>query len=269
MNSELTNHTAVVTGATGGVGRAIALTLARSMGRVAAVARSLDRLDALVEDAGEGLYPFAADVTRPEEVERLERAVTEQLGPATVLVNAAGVFGPIATVVDGDPDEWITALATNTVGPYLVCRAFVPGMLQAGWGRILNVTSAASLHPPGKLNSAYGTSKVALNQFTRHLAAELAGTGVTANVFHPGDVQTQMWADITAKARARGATEFVAWSEWVQSTGGDPPAKAAELVLEQIRGGAEVTGEFLWIDEPLQAPIRAWDPPSEHQPWLT
>ena len=69
-------------------------------------------------------------------------------------------------------------------------------MLEAGWGRIVNVTSAASLHPPGPLNSAYGTAKAALNQFTRHLAAEIAGSGVTANVIHPGDVKTDMWADI-------------------------------------------------------------------------
>ena len=83
-------------------------------------------------------------------------------------------------------------------------------MLDAGWGRIVNVTSAASLHPPGPLNSAYGTAKVALNQFTRHLAAEIAGTGVTANVIHPGDVKTDMWADIRDRVgrRARSAEAY-------------------------------------------------------------
>ena len=67
------------------------------------------------------------------------------------------------------------------------------------------MTSAASLHPPGPLNSAYGTAKVALNQLTRHLAAEIAGLGVTANVIHPGDVRTDMWADIRDKARGAGS----------------------------------------------------------------
>ena len=71
-------------------------------------------------------------------------------------------------------------------------------------GRIVNVTSAASLHEPGPINSAYGTSKAALNQFTRHLAAEIAGTGVTANVIHPGDVKTEMWAEIRANAARLG-----------------------------------------------------------------
>ena len=77
----------------------------------------------------------------------------------------------------------------NTVSSYLTSRAFVGGMIKQGWGRIINVTSAAALHKPGPINSAYGTSKAALNQFTRHLAAELINTGVTTNVVHPGEVK--------------------------------------------------------------------------------
>ncbi len=114
----------------------------------------------------------------------------------TILVNAAGIFGPIARVVDGDPQAWLDTIAIDLGGPYLCSRAFLPGMLREGFGRIISLSSAASLHPPGGFNSAYGTAKVALNQFTRHLAAELEGTGVTANVIHPGDVKTEMWADI-------------------------------------------------------------------------
>ena len=99
--------------------------------------------------------------------------------------------------------------------------------------RIVNVTSAASLHPPGPINSAYGTAKAALNQFTRHLAAEIAGSGVTANVIHPGDVKTAMWADIRERVAGLGpmAENYVSWADWVESTGGDPPEKAVALVL--------------------------------------
>ncbi len=141
-------------------------------------------------------------------------------------------------------------------------------MIEAGWGRIVNITSAASLHPPGPLNSAYGTAKVALNQFTRHLAAELAGTGVTANVIHPGDVKTEMWADIRDRAMAAGpaAVAYQQWARWVDETGGDPTYKAVDAVLRLCDDeAAEITGQFCWIDDPLQAPIPSWDTPVGRQ----
>ena len=145
-------------------------------------------------------------------------------------------------------------------------------MLDAGWGRIVNITSAASLHPPGALNSAYATAKVALNQFTRHLAAETADTGVTANVIHPGDVMTDMWADIRDKAAALGpkADAYKAWVEWVAETGGDPPDKAVDLILKLTSdAGGDTTGQFCWVDDPLQPPIPSWNPPADARPWAT
>ena len=236
-------HVAVVTGASRGIGRAIADALTAHGLVVATVARRSAR--------------FAADVSDPAEVDRLKTAVEAELGRPTVLVNAAGVFGPIALVQDSDPAEWIETLMIDAVGPYLVSHAFLSGMLDAGWGRIVSLSSAAALHAPGPLNSAYGTAKVALNQFTRHLAAELAGTGVTANVIHPGDVKTAMWADIRDKKGTVGESGYDRWVAWVEKTGGDPPEKAAQLVLDIL--GSDVNGRFLWIDDPLQTPIPSWD----------
>jgi NAD(P)-dependent dehydrogenase (short-subunit alcohol dehydrogenase family) len=158
----------------------------------------------------------------------------------------------------------------NTVGPYRLCRAFMGGMIRQGWGRIINFSSAASLHPPGPLNSAYATSKVALNQFTRHLAAELAGTGVTANVIHPGDVKTEMWADIRDQCASMGpeAEAYKSWVRWVEKTGGDDPEKAAQLVLRLASDeAAGITGQFLWIEDALQPPVPSWSDPSAAQPW--
>src|SRR5690606_28745361 len=131
---------------------------------------------------------------------------------------------------------WIETLMVNTVSPYVTCRAFVGCMIEQGWGRIVNVTSAAALHEPGPINSAYGTSKAALNQFTRHLAAELVGTGVTANVIHPGDVKTEMWADIQTNANRLGAeaARYKDWAAWVAETGGDDPEKAADLIARIV-----------------------------------
>ena len=235
---------AVVTGASRGVGQKIADALEERGMVVASVARSAAR--------------FTADVSDSADVAGLKSAVEAELGQPTVLINAAGIFGPIALVKDGDPKEWVETIMIDAVGPYLVSRAFLGGMVDAGWGRIVNLSSAASLHLPGPMNSAYGTAKVALNQFTRHLAAELEGTGVTANVIHPGDVKTAMWADIRDKKDAiRGdGSVYDSWVTWVDETGGDPPEKAAKLVIDIIE--SDVNGRFLWIDDPLQTPIPSW-----------
>ncbi len=241
---DLKGRVAVVTGASRGVGRAIADALEALGLVVAPVARHSAR--------------FTADVSDPADVARLRTAVEAELGRPTVLVHAAGIFGPIALIKDSDPKEWVETLMIDAVGPYLVSRAFLGGMVDAGWGRIVSLSSAASLHTPGPLNSAYGTAKVALNQFTRHLAAELEGTGVTANVIHPGDVKTAMWADIRDKTGgvAGDGSGYDNWVAWVEKTGGDPPEKAARLVIDIIE--SDVNGRFLWIDDPLQSPIPSW-----------
>lgn len=236
---------AVVTGASRGIGQCIAQALTDRGMVVAPVARTGVR--------------FRADLAQPADVDRVKREIEAELGTPTVLVNAAGVYGPLAPVRDTDPDEWIRTLLVDTAGPYLTCRAFVGGMLEAGWGRIVNVSSAASLGTPGGLNSAYSTAKSALNRFTRHLAAELEGTGVTANVIHPGEVKTEMWADIRDQTIAREgpAGGMRGWVAWVEETGGDPPEKAAKLVLDIIDG--DVNGRFLWIDGGLKGPQPSWD----------
>ncbi len=243
MTLDLKGHVAVVTGASRGVGRTIADALEAHGLVVATVARRSAQ--------------FTADVSDPTEVARLKTAVESELGPPTVLVNAAGIFGPIALIKDSDPNEWVETLMIDAVGPYLVSRAFLGGMLDAGWGRIVNLSSAASLNTPGPLNSAYATAKVALNQFTRHLAAELEATGVTANVIHPGEVKTAMWADIRDKmGDVEGKSGYDNWVEWVERTGGDPPEKAAKLVIDIIK--SDVNGRFLWIDNPLKTPVPSW-----------
>lgn len=263
---DLQGKVAVVTGAGRGVGRVISLALAGAGARVALVARSRDQLattQRAIVEAGGIAQPFVVDVTRaPEVLDELKTGVEGLWGSPHILVNCAGIFGPIALLKDGDPESWVQTINVNTIGPYLTCRAFVGGMIAARWGRIINTTSAASLHPPGPLNSAYATSKVALNQLTRSLAAELEGTGVTANVFHPGDVKTDMWREIKDRVAATGAEGqgYRDWVAWVERTGGDPPEKAADLVL-RLAGdeSGQINGQFLWIDGGLQnAGAMAW-----------
>lgn len=271
--TELKGKIAVVTGASRGLGRRAAIRLGVRGVAVALVARGEAQLretaDTIEQHGGRAIV-VPTDLSRPDFLDDLKSAVESQLGRPSILVNAAGIFGPIQLVRDSDPKHWIDTIMTNTVSAYQTTRAFVGGMIDQQWGRIVNVTSAAALHPPGPINSAYGTSKVALNQFTRHLAAELEGTGVTANVIHPGDVKTEMFEYIREVSSKLGpeAAAYKQWAAWMDETGGDDPEKAADLILDLMSDEASaVNGQFLWIKDGLQTPIPSWGEPTPTQPW--
>ncbi len=258
------NLAAVVTGAGSGVGQAVALALAREGVRVALVGRTaakLARVTTRIAETGGVAAAFPCDVSVSGEVAALRDAVLERFGPPLVLFNGAGLHCEAVPIAESTPEQWIETFEVNAIGPYLTCRAFMPDMLRHGWGRILNVSSAASISPPGNIGSVYQLSKVALNHFTRQLAVELEGTGVTANALHPGEVKTEMWAAIKAEAESRTGPGrgMLRWAEWVEATGGDPPEKTADLVLELLTpAGDAVNGQFLWIKDGLQPPRPAW-----------
>ena len=258
----LAGKVAVVIGGGRGIGRAVSLALADAGAHVHVVARTAPQLDETVrqiESRRGSATATVLDASRPEAIfDELKPRVERLSGPPDILVNSVGVFGPIQLVVDAAYQEWIDTINFNLIAPYLSCRAFAGGMIAKGWGRIINVTSAASLHPPGPLNSAYSTSKVALNQFTRSLATELVGTGVTANVLHPGEVKTEMWSYIKEQADTLGeiGEPLREWARDVGDSGGDPPEKTAELVLTLVdEDSGSINGEFLWIKDGRQDPI--------------
>lgn len=274
MDEATRRRVAVVTGAGRGLGQAVSVALAERGHPVVGVARNPAQLAETAERVravGGQMLTRPTDVADIEAVAHLGDFVRAQLGSPSILVNAAGMFGPIAFIRDTRAEDWVRTVMVDGIAPYLLIRQFVGDMIDAGWGRIVNITSAASLHPPGPLNSAYGTAKVALNQLTRHLAAELDGTGVTANVIHPGDVKTDMWQDIRDRVAVMGpeAKAYQEWAAWVEETGGDPPHKAVDLVLRLTSDeGAATNGRFCWVESPLQAPIPSWGEPEGTQPWL-
>jgi len=261
---DLTGKVALITGAGRGIGRLAAVRLAGRGARVALVARSAGQIAGTagyIEARGGTAAAIRADVGSPQSVTAMKAEVEDRLGHPSILINAAGIFGPIHVAWKTDPAAWINTVMVNAIGPYLTCHAFVENMMQKGWGRIVNVTSAATLHEPGPINSAYGVSKAALNQFTRHLAAEIAGSGVTANVIHPGDVKTEMWMNIRDGVEDLGpiAQRYRDWADWIESNGGDDPEKASDLIEALMsERAAAISGRFLWIKDGLQSPIPSW-----------
>ena len=266
------SRVAVVTGGGRGIGQAIALALAEDGLHVHVVSRTATQVEQVVTDIrsrGGSACAVALDVSRARQVQAaLGGHKGVRCGVPQVLVNAAGVFGPLARVADGDQVAWTNTLLVNTLGTYLTCRALLDGMVASGWGRIVNVFSAAAQGAPAPLNSAYTTSKVAVNWFTRCLALELADTRVTANTLHPGEVQTGMWRDIGASAERLNAEgeDFRQWAALVGRTGGDPPENAAAAVRWLLAEAADsISGEFVWIAGSLKTPI---NPPASPAPYV-
>ena len=269
---DLSGRAVVVTGASRGLGRQVALTLARHGADVVAASRSSGGLDEtanlIFRETQREALAVATDVSSPQDVANLKTRATSTFGHIAILVNAAGVFGPLAPLSQTDPDEWIRTLETNTIGTYLTCRSFAPEMIEAGWGRIVNVSSAAGLNAPGPLDSAYSTSKSAVTRLTRHLAAELADTGVTANVIEPGTFESGMWEDIRSQVSllTKQGEWPSAWTEGfrqlgelLRETGGDPMSRATSLILNLLDEAAdEINGTFCSAHGAVEGPGAGW-----------
>lgn len=189
----LEGRVAVVTGAGRGLGKAIALALAKAGARIALVARSSHQLEqaaAEIREASGEAEMFPADISKEEQVEQLATAITARWSKVHILVNNAGV-NVRNKITDFTPADWRSVIDTNLVGPFLLCRSFLPFMKGHGYGRIINLTSTQShVAMPGR--TAYAASKAGLLGFTRALALELAGENITVNGISPGPFATEM-----------------------------------------------------------------------------
>jgi 3-hydroxybutyrate dehydrogenase len=189
----LEGKVALITGASRGIGRAIASSFAENGAHLALAARSVEDLHRVAEalrSRGATAEPLICDVTDAEQVERLPALIEEKLGGIDILVNNAGAAGS-HKFVDHPDDLWELLLEVNLTSVYRVTKAVVPGMIARKYGRIINIASVAS-KVGQRYMSAYVASKHGVLGLTRALAAEMVGHNITVNAICPGYVDTPM-----------------------------------------------------------------------------
>lgn len=189
MQIDLAGRTAVITGASRGLGEQMAKALAAAGARIALVARDAEKLegvrDAITQNGGQAEV-FIADVTREREVAALPQGIADRLGAPQILINNAGT-NLRKNLLEFTLDEFRGVVDSSLISTFLMCRAFVPEMRGTGFGRILNMTSIMShISLPGR--TAYSAAKAAVLGLTKALALELAPEGITVNGISPGPI---------------------------------------------------------------------------------
>jgi NAD(P)-dependent dehydrogenase (short-subunit alcohol dehydrogenase family) len=247
----LEGQVAIVTGGGRGIGRATALALATAGAKVAVAARSTNQLVETVqqiEQSGGRALALTVDVTDPQGVEQMVTQVEQQLGSVDLLVNNAGIGGRSGPIRATDAETWWRVLDVNLRGAFLCAQAVLPSMTTRRRGRIVSVSSGASLGPWPYV-SAYAISKAALNRFSETLALEVADDSIAVFSLDPGLVRTAM----------TDQTDSAEWKKWddqiprlFEEGRESPPEMAAQLTVALASGKADIlTGRLISISDDL------------------
>lgn len=214
MAEHVAGRTALVTGAGHGLGRAIALRLAKEGARIVLIGRSAERLAAVAAEIGpQDARVEVCDVADDAQVAALAQRLADET--ISILVNNAGVAGPTRPLVDVEPAEWDEVFAVNVRGTYLMCRALLPAMVARGAGDVINLASVSGKRPLVN-RTPYVASKMALIGLTATLAFEVGPAGVSVNTLSPGPVRGErMRGNFERTAALTGVTAQAAEDEFV------------------------------------------------------
>ncbi len=227
--------TALVTGASSGIGRAIADRLRADGNHVASIDLTESDTD----------FSYVADVTDRDQIDTALNAARSALGPITILINAAGMTS-FRRFTNLTSTEWSKVVDVNLNGVFHVTQAVLPDMLEAGWGRIVNISSS-STHSGSPYQAAYVAAKSAVNGLTKSLALEYGPLGITANVVPPGSIDTPMLRDAEQKGLLGGSIDDIAARIPVRRIGlpEDIAATCAFLVSEEA---GYITGQIVGVN---------------------
>jgi len=240
VSFDLSNHTALVTGATGGIGASIARTLHGAGANLVISGTRQAALDSLLEELGERAVAIPCNLSDADDVNTLIKSAEEAAGPVDILINNAGMTKDGLAMRMND-DDWESVLAVDLSAAFRLSRAALRAMLKARWGRIINITSVVGhTGNPGQAN--YAAAKAGLGGMTRSLAAETAARGVTVNCVAPGFIQTAMTDALNEKQKA------VILERIPSGKMGTPEDVAAAVLYLASDAGGYITGQSIHVN---------------------
>lgn len=242
MEGRLQNHIAIVTGASRGIGYAIAEAYLREGAKLLLCGRNkeklknaVDRLQPLGEVMG-----MSCDVSDLEQVEQMVQNTLDRFHRIDILVNNAGISMTYGRVAEINPEQWTYVVAVNLVGTFHCCHAVLPHMLRQGHGKIINLKGYGADFPSPRV-SAYGASKAAIVSFTRSLAREYKGTGITVNYLSPGVVKTDL---LTNRDATEEGQSYLKRYDWVFDLLAGPIERPAALAVKMALSETDgITGK--------------------------
>lgn len=237
---DLTGKTALVTGASGGIGADIARALHAAGATVGLSGTRVEPLEALAKDLGDRAHVLPCNLSVAEEVEGLVKRASEAMGSVDILVNNAGITRDGLAMRMSD-DDWQSVIDVNLTAAFRLCRAAIRGMMKARWGRIVNISSVVGrAGNAGQAN--YAASKGGLVALSKSLAEEVASRGITVNCVAPGFIETPMTEKLTEAQRATILASVPAGRM------GTPQEIAAAVLYLASQEAAYVTGATLHVN---------------------
>jgi len=238
--------TILVTGGTRGIGKVIAehfLELNYNIVVCSRTSKSCNRSKKYFSSYGDQVLVLQADVSNENDVIVLVKKTLSKYKKIDVLINNAGIYGPIGRFFDNDFKHWLEAMNINMVGVLNMCRKVVPQMIENNFGRIINISGGGAAKPM-PMYSAYSASKAAIVRFTETIALELVNFNITVNAIAPGFITTDIHKE-TIEANKKLVGEFYNQTQTRLSNGGDDPRETAKLAEHLASDDCKITGKLI------------------------
>jgi len=265
MSDELKDRAAIVTGASQGLGLAIARAYVEAGASVAICARDANALAVAEKElralatSGQRVFASTADVANEADVTSFVAAALREFGHIDILVNNAGVYGPLGALDAIDWAEWVRAIEINLFSSILFCRALLPHFRENRYGKIVQLSGGGATNPLPRI-SAYAASKAAIVRFAETLAEEVRGDGIDVNAIAPGALNTRLLDEVLAAGPERVGANFYERSLKQKETGGAGLDRGAELAVFLASAASDgITGKLIsavwdpWIEFPDHA----------------